>query len=41
MPELHEKMKDYQRDMERQVEDKANLLKDIDVDAYLAKMGKK
>ena len=40
MPELHEKMKNYQRDMEKQVNDKANLLREIDVDAYLAKMGK-
>ncbi|KAI5917521.1 phosphoribosylaminoimidazole carboxylase [Camillea tinctor] len=40
MPELLEKMKNYQRDMETQVKDKANLLREIEVDAYLAKMGK-
>ncbi|KOS17605.1 phosphoribosylaminoimidazole carboxylase [Escovopsis weberi] len=40
MPELLEKMKEYQLDMENQVKDKANLLREIDVDAYLAKMGK-
>ncbi|KAK5997741.1 Phosphoribosylaminoimidazole carboxylase [Cladobotryum mycophilum] len=41
MPELLEKMKAYQLDMENQVKDKANLLREINVDAYLAKMGKK
>ncbi|KAJ4394333.1 hypothetical protein N0V93_003550 [Gnomoniopsis smithogilvyi] len=41
MPELLEKMKNYQLDMEKQVHDKANLLKEIDVQAYLEKMGKK
>lgn len=41
MPDLHEKMKNYQLEMEKQVHDKADLLKDIDVEAYLEKMGKK
>lgn len=41
MPDLHDKMKKYQLDMEKQVNDKANLLKEIDVQAYLEKMGKK
>lgn len=41
IPELHEKMRTYQLDMEKQVHDKANLLKEIDVQAYLEKMGKK
>ncbi|PSR97529.1 phosphoribosylaminoimidazole carboxylase [Coniella lustricola] len=41
MPDLHEKMKNYQLDMEKQVLDKANLLQEIDVQAYLEKMGKK
>lgn len=41
IPDLHEKMKNYQLEMEQQVHDKANLLKEIDVDAYLEKMGKK
>lgn len=41
MPDLHEKMRNYQLDMEKQVHDKANLLKEIDVQAYLEKMGKK
>lgn len=41
MPDLHEKMKNYQLDMEKQVHDKANTLKEIDVQAYLEKMGKK
>lgn len=41
IPELHEKMKNYQLDMENQVKDKADVLREIDVDAYLAKMGKK
>lgn len=34
-------MKTYQLDMEQQVHDKANLLKEIEVQAYLEKMGKK
>lgn len=41
MPDLLEKMKNYQLDMEQQVKDKATTLRDIDVEAYLAKMGKK
>lgn len=41
MPEYLEKMKAYQLDMEKQVLDKATLLREIDVEAYLAKMGKK
>lgn len=41
IPELHEKMRNYQLDIEKQVHDKANLLQEIDVEAYLAKMGKK
>lgn len=41
MPELLEKMKEYQLDMENQVKDKANVLREISVDAYLTKMGKK
>ncbi|KAF3762519.1 regulated by circadian rhythms/ air carboxylase [Cryphonectria parasitica EP155] len=41
IPDLHEKMRNYQLDMEKQVHDKANLLKEIDVQAYLEKMGKK
>jgi phosphoribosylaminoimidazole carboxylase len=41
MPDLLNKMKKYQLEMETQVKDKATTLRDIDVDAYLAKMGKK
>ncbi|KAG6055044.1 hypothetical protein E4U17_003284 [Claviceps sp. LM77 group G4] len=42
MPELLQKMKDYQLDMEQQVKDKAEMLRaDDDIDAYLEKMGKK
>ncbi len=41
MPEFQKKMKDYQHEMEQQVIEKAKVLKDIDVEAYLAKMGKK
>ncbi|EFY93534.1 phosphoribosylaminoimidazole carboxylase [Metarhizium acridum CQMa 102] len=41
IPDLLEKMKKYQLEMEHQVKDKATTLRDIDVDAYLAKMGKK
>ncbi|GAB0139232.1 hypothetical protein EsDP_00007445 [Epichloe bromicola] len=41
MPELLQKMKDYQLEMEQQVQDKANTLREIDVEAYLEKMGKK
>lgn len=41
MPDLLEKMKKYQLEMEQQVTDKATTLRDIDVEAYLAKMGKK
>lgn len=40
MPELLQKMKDYQLEMEQQVQDKANTLREIDVEAYLEKMGK-
>ncbi|KAG6273352.1 hypothetical protein E4U49_000722 [Claviceps purpurea] len=40
MPELLQKMKDYQLDMEQQVKEKAETLREIDVDAYLEKMGK-
>jgi phosphoribosylaminoimidazole carboxylase len=40
MPELQEKMKNYQLDMENQVEDKAKLMREIGVDASLEKMGK-
>ncbi|RFU34309.1 hypothetical protein B7463_g1987, partial [Scytalidium lignicola] len=38
IPTFHEKMKAYQKQMEKQVEDKASLLKEIDVETYLAKM---
>ncbi|KAJ0121227.1 phosphoribosylaminoimidazole carboxylase [Diaporthe amygdali] len=41
IPELHDKMKNYQLEIEQQVHEKANLLKEIDVQAYLEKMGKK
>ena len=41
IPELYEKMKNYQLEIEQQVKDKAELLRDIDVEAYLAKMGRK
>lgn len=41
MPDYFDKMKQYQLDIEQQVVDKANLLKEIDVEAYLEKMGKK
>ncbi|KAG6034284.1 hypothetical protein E4U41_006600 [Claviceps citrina] len=41
MPELLQKMKDYQLDMEQQVKQKAETLRDIDVEAYLEKMSKK
>lgn len=41
MPELHDKMVAYQQDIEKQVHDKADLLQEIDVRAYLDKMGKK
>ncbi|KAG6018264.1 hypothetical protein E4U43_005834 [Claviceps pusilla] len=41
MPELLQKMKDYQLEMEQQVKDKAEILREIDIDAYLEKMGKK
>ncbi|KAH8775599.1 phosphoribosylaminoimidazole carboxylase [Diaporthe sp. PMI_573] len=41
IPDLHDKMKNYQLEIEQQVHDKANLLKEIDVQAYLEKMGKK
>lgn len=41
VPELHEKMVSYQVEIEQQVHDKARLLQEIDVEAYLEKMGKK
>lgn len=41
IPDLHEKMVKYQLDIEKQVHDKADLLQEIDVQAYLEKMGKK
>lgn len=41
IPDLHEKMVKYQLDIEKQVHDKADLLKEIDVQAYLERMGKK
>ncbi|CAN8098728.1 unnamed protein product [Discula destructiva] len=41
MPDLHDKMVRYQLDIEKQVHDKADVLKEIDVQAYLEKMGKK
>jgi len=34
-------MKMYQIQIEKQVEDKASLLREIDVEAYLARMNKK
>ena len=34
-------MKNYQQDMEKQVTDKAGSLKELGVEDYLAKMGKK
>ncbi|KAH7148298.1 phosphoribosylaminoimidazole carboxylase [Dactylonectria macrodidyma] len=40
MPEYLDKMKAYQLDMKQQVIDKANLLREIDVEAYMAKMKK-
>ncbi|KHN98330.1 phosphoribosylaminoimidazole carboxylase [Metarhizium album ARSEF 1941] len=41
IPPLLEKMQKYQLEMEHQVKDKATTLRDLDVDAYLAKMGQK
>ncbi|KUI66414.1 Phosphoribosylaminoimidazole carboxylase [Cytospora mali] len=41
VPDYHEKMVKYQLEIEQQVHDKAKLLQDIDVEAYLEKMGKK
>ncbi|ROW16263.1 hypothetical protein VPNG_01793 [Cytospora leucostoma] len=41
IPELHEKMVSYQAEIEQQVHDKAKLLQEIDVEAYLEKLGKK
>lgn len=41
IPELLVKMKDYQLRMENEVKGKATLLREISVDAYLSKMGKK
>lgn len=38
--EYHEKMKAYQLDNEKQVEEKANRLREMNVDAYLAQMKK-
>ncbi|KAL7928419.1 hypothetical protein V8C35DRAFT_318243 [Trichoderma chlorosporum] len=40
IPEYHAKMKAYQLDNEKQVEEKANKLREINVDAYLAQMKK-
>ena len=40
IPALHEKMKSYQVQIEKQVDDKASLLREIDVEAYLARMQK-
>lgn len=34
-------MRNYQLDIAKQVHDKAKLLQEIDVEAYLEKMGKK
>lgn len=41
IPDLHDKMKQYQLTMEQQNHEKASLLNEIGVDAYLEKMGKK
>ncbi len=41
MPELHQKMKAYQLDMEKQVKDKADVLRAVGVEAYLQKAEKK
>ncbi|KAI1505599.1 hypothetical protein F5X99DRAFT_249836 [Biscogniauxia marginata] len=38
IPALHEKMKTYQTEIGKQVDDKADSLKDIGVEAYLARM---
>ncbi|RYP39667.1 hypothetical protein DL767_002048 [Monosporascus sp. MG133] len=38
IPALHEKMKTYQTQIEKQVEDKAGFLKELGVEAYLARM---
>ncbi|KAL7813316.1 hypothetical protein V8C26DRAFT_164748 [Trichoderma gracile] len=40
IPEYHEKMKAYQLDNEKQVEEKANRLREMNVEAYLAQMKK-
>ncbi|KAL6819920.1 hypothetical protein V8C40DRAFT_66068 [Trichoderma camerunense] len=40
IPEYHNKMKAYQLDNEKQVEEKANKLREINVEAYLAQMKK-
>ncbi|KAL6857312.1 hypothetical protein J3F83DRAFT_751212 [Trichoderma novae-zelandiae] len=40
IPEYHSKMKAYQLDNEKQVEEKANRLREINVEAYLAQMKK-
>jgi hypothetical protein len=41
IPEFHTKMQEYQSQNQKQVEDKASLLREIDVDAYLSRMNKK
>jgi phosphoribosylaminoimidazole carboxylase len=41
IPAFHEKMKIYQIQIEKQVEDKASLLREIDVEAYLARINNK
>lgn len=41
IPELHDKMKKYQLDMERQVEEKASSLRETGVEAYLARKDNK
>lgn len=40
MPEYLEKMKAYQLEMKNQVLEKANRLREMDVEAYLAQMKK-
>ncbi|QUC20934.1 uncharacterized protein UV8b_05175 [Ustilaginoidea virens] len=41
MPELLQKMKEYQANMEKEVKNKANILRQGDVDEYLSNMSKK
>lgn len=38
MPELLDKMKKYQAEMEQQVTEKADKLKNMDIEAYIANM---